>query len=191
MVTAMQVPVQIAFHHLECSEAPERLIEEKAAWLERFCDRITSCRVVVEAPHRRHRRGNGYQVRIDLAVPGAEIVVRRDPPLCLADRDLRAAIGQAFDAARRRLEEYARCRRKDVKSREAPPQGRVSRLFPAGGYGFLMTPDGREVYFHHNAVLRGDFAHLRVGAEVNFVEGAGEEGPQASTVRLLGRRGRG
>jgi ribosomal subunit interface protein len=183
----MQTPVQIAFHGLDCSEATRELIEEKVAWLERFCDRIIGCRVVVETPHRHRRQGNQFLVRIDLTVPGAEIVVNREPGQRTLSRDLNVAIGHAFDAARRRLEEQSRRLRQDVKSHAPIPSARVSRLFPEEDYGFLRTPDDREVYFHRNAVLNGEFSHLQLGSEVTFVEELGEKGPQASTVRPVGR----
>lgn len=67
-----------------------------------------------------------------------------------------------------------------VKSHAPELHGRVSKLFPQ--YGFLETPDGREIYFHHNSVLDRNFDHLEVGSEVRFVEEDGEQGPQASTV---------
>ena len=97
------------------------------------------------------------------------------------------AIQHAFDAIRRRLEAHVRRMRNEVKSHETPPLARVARLFAEEGYGFLETADGREVYFHRNAVLNGDFAHLQVGTEVSFVEESGDRGPQASTLRLTGR----
>jgi cold shock CspA family protein len=63
----------------------------------------------------------------------------------------------------------------------------VSKLFPDEGYGFIGTPDGREVYFHRDSVLHGGFDHLRIGTEVAFVEEEGKKGPQASTVKPVGR----
>jgi ribosomal subunit interface protein len=179
--------LQIAFHNLDCSEAVKGLIEEKVAWLEKFHDRITSCRVVIEAPHRHHRQGNQYLVRIDLAVPGGEIVVNRDASQNTEYRDLNVAIRDAFDSARRQLEQHLRRMRREVKSRETPPHAQVCRLLAHEGYGFLLTADGREVYFHRHAVLNGGFDHLQVGDEVAFVEETGDKGPQASTVRPLGR----
>jgi ribosomal subunit interface protein len=108
----MQVPLQIAFQNLDCSEAIKELIEERVAWLERYCDRIIGCRVVVQEPHRRHRQGNLYQVRIDLTVRGAEIVVNYEPPgdpvKRPRDSDLDTTIRQAFDAVRRKLEDHVR-----------------------------------------------------------------------------------
>jgi cold shock CspA family protein len=64
----------------------------------------------------------------------------------------------------------------------------VARLFPEEGYGFLRTPEGREIYFNARSVLKNGFPRLRVGSLVRFVEEAGEEGPQASTVTPLRRR---
>jgi ribosome-associated translation inhibitor RaiA len=75
----MQSPVQITFRNVERLEVVESLIHEKVAWLEKYHGRITSCKVVIEAPHRSHQRGNPFHVHIDLALPGFEIVVNRDP----------------------------------------------------------------------------------------------------------------
>jgi cold shock CspA family protein len=63
----------------------------------------------------------------------------------------------------------------------------VSKLFPDEGYGFLETPDGREVYFHRNSVLGADFDRLSIGTEVRFAEEEGEKGLQASTVTVVGK----
>ena len=119
----MQLPPQITFHNLEPSTAIEGVVREKIAKLEEFCDRITGCRVVVEIPHRHHEHGNLYQVRIDLTVPGEEIVVNREAPPHTQYRDVHVAIRDAFDAARRKLEEYVRRRRYDVKTHEPRPRG--------------------------------------------------------------------
>ena len=63
----------------------------------------------------------------------------------------------------------------------------VTRL--ENDFGVLETPDGRDVYFHRNSVLNGDFPKLSLGARVTFVEEMGEKGAQASTVRLTGKHG--
>ena len=78
-------------------------------------------------------------------------------------------------------------RRGFVKTLETTPHARVSKLFPAKGYGFMATSDGREVYFHRHSVLNEGFDQLAIGAEVTFVEEEGREGPQASTVKVVGR----
>jgi ribosomal subunit interface protein len=176
----MQLPLQITARDVSLSEAAQADIRAKAENLETYYNGIIGCRVVVEGPVRHHRKGP-FTVRIDLSVPGAELVVDRQ-----ADEDLYVAIRDAFDAARRRLEDYARRQRGEVKSREEPPRGRVSRLFPAEDYGFLETPDGREIYFHRHSVLHPGFDRLAVGTEVRFAEESGEKGPQATTVAIVG-----
>lgn len=169
------------------SETIEADIREKAAKLDVFCDRLMGCRVVVEAPHRRHHQGRLYHVRIDLTVPGGELVVKREPSKHNAHEDIYVAIRDAFDGARRKLQDYARRQRGQVKLHEPVPAARVSRLFPDEGFGFLETADGREIYFHKNSVLGSGFTNLEVGSEVSYAEEQGEKGPQASTVRLTGR----
>src|SRR4030095_12167520 len=82
------------------------------------------------------------------------------------------------------LQDHARRASGAVKLHEGPNRARVAKLFPEERYGFLKTPDGREVYFHSNSVLQPGFDHLDVGAEVYFAEERGEKGTQASTVRF-------
>jgi cold shock CspA family protein/ribosome-associated translation inhibitor RaiA len=177
----MQLPLQITARDVELSGAAEADIRTKAAGLDVYYDGIMSCRVVVEGPVRHHHKGP-YTVRIDLSVPGAELVVDRQ-----ADEDLYVAIRDAFDAARRRLEDYARRQRGDVKTHIPAPHARVSKLFPEQDFGFLETADGGEIYFHRNSVLPPGFDRLEIGTEVRFAEEAGQEGPQASTVAIVGR----
>jgi cold shock CspA family protein len=184
----MKLPIQISFHNLDRIEAVENRILEEAAQLDEFCDRIMSCRVVIDVPHRHHLVGNVYQVRIDIKVPGEEIAIVQEP----AQHDpfyenVNVAIRDAFNSAARRLEEHVRRQRQDVKHHEVASHGRVSKLFSEGGYGFIETPDGGEVYFHANSVLGDKFDDLAVGTEVVFAEELGDKGPQASTVRILGR----
>jgi len=182
----MQVPLTITFRNMPPSPAIEADIHEKAAKLEEFYARITSARVVVETPHRQHRQGKLFHVRIDLRVPGRELVVSREPAAHHAYEDVYVAIRDAFDGAKRQLEDYAREMRGSVKTHEPPRQGRIVRLHAEDGYGFIETPDGREVYFHGNSVVDGDFDRLAVGDDVRFSEEAGERGPQATTVHLAG-----
>jgi ribosome-associated translation inhibitor RaiA len=112
----MQLPLQIAFDNMSRSEVIEKMVRKKAAKLDTFCDHIMGCRVVVAAPHRRHRHGNQYQVRIDLTVPDGEIVVNREPPEHTAHKEVAVALRDAFDSARRQLEDYVRRRRGAVKA---------------------------------------------------------------------------
>jgi len=69
------------------------------------------------------------------------------------------------------------------------PRALVVRLFPNARYGFLKTPDGREIYFHRNSVLHDDFERLAIGTEVRFDEEEGDKGPQASSVQVVNKPG--
>lgn len=183
----MQQPIQIAFRNLKRSPAIEAKVLERAEKLDDYCERIMSCRVVVEAQHKHRRHGNHYHVRVDVTVPGEELVANREPDEHHSYADVYVAIRDAFDAIRRQLEDYARRRRSQVKSHELPPHGRVADLYPAEDYGRIETPDGRLIYFHRNSVVDADFDKLRIGTEVRFSEESGERGPQASTVHVVGK----
>ncbi len=185
--TTMKTPLQIAFHNLPHSRVIESAIQEAADRLEDTHDRITSCRVIVDQPHRHHKEGNHFQVRIDLKMAGTELVVKREHAGGLAYGDLTLVIQDAFEEMQGQIEEFVNRRRGFVKTHEDLPHGRVIRLYTEAGYGFLETLDGREVFFHRNSVLGPGFSSLDVGTEVSFVEELGEKGPQASTVKIVGR----
>lgn len=183
----MQQPLQITFRDIPASAAIEAVIREKAAKLDQFYNHIMSCRVIVEAPHGHHHKGKLYHVIVDLTVPGEELVVNRSPAKHHAHEDVYVAIRDAFDAARRQLQAFARKQRGDTKHHEPPLHGKITELVPMEDYGRILTPDGRQVYFHRHSLLEGDFDRLEQGMEVRFAEEPGDAGPQASTVSLVGK----
>ena len=184
----METPLHISFRGMEPSQKATERIEKRVDRLEKFFDRITSCRVVVSAPHRHHHKGKLYHVAISLGVPGGELVVNRDPAGKHAHEDVYVALRDAFNALRRQLRDHVRRKRGETKTHEVPPHGRIAKLFD--DYGFIETPDGREIYFHRNSVTNFSFDSLAAGAEVRFVamDGESDKGPQASTVSPLGKR---
>lgn len=188
-MAAVDIPLQITFRNMDHSEAVAARVRERAEKLEKFFDHLTSCRVVVEAPERRHHKGKLYHVRIELGVPGPELVVSRHPGDEHAHEDVYVAIRDAFDAARRRLEDYVRKLSGRVKTHAVPLHGKVARLFAYEGYGFIEASDGRIIYFHENSVVHERFDHLEVGDEVRLVvaERESAHGPQASTVVPIGK----
>jgi ribosomal subunit interface protein len=99
----MQIPLQITIRNMQASAELERHIREKAGKLDEFFDHIISCRVVVEMPHKHHQQGRQFTVRIDIGVAGGEIVVNRDHA-----EDVYVALRDAFDIAKRQVEDYAR-----------------------------------------------------------------------------------
>jgi cold shock CspA family protein len=183
----MNTPLQVAFHNLPRSRTIESAVQDAVERLEGLSDRLVRCSVVIDRPHRHRKQGSGLQVTIDLKVPGSELVVRREPADGLESSDLLALIHDAFEDLQRRLEEFVHRRHRFVKAHDEPPHARVARVFPDDGYGFLETSDGRELYFHRNSVLNQGFKRLDVGTEVTFIEELGDKGPQASTVKLVGR----
>lgn len=183
----MAVPLQIKFRNMPASEAIATHVRQKAAKLPSFYDGIVGCRVVIEAPHRHHHKGKLYHVRIDIGVPGNDVVVNRDPSKRAAHGDVYVAIRDAFAAARRRLRDFARRQRGDVKLHESLPAARITKVFPEEGFGFMETADGREIYFHSHSVLEPGFAQIDVGTEVRFIEEQGAKGPQAASIRVIGK----
>ncbi|MFN3745315.1 MAG: HPF/RaiA family ribosome-associated protein [Hyphomicrobiaceae bacterium] len=184
----MQVPLQIAFEHLDPSDALEAAVRREAQRLERFHDRITSMRVVLARPQHRHTKGDTYTVRIHIAVPGGRhIDISRDPSATGRHEDIHVTIRDAFDAAGRQLQDHVRKISGDVKAHEAPPHGVIASLVPERDHGFIAASDGREIYFHRNSVIGARLEDLRPGQEVRFSEASGDKGPQATSVRLIGK----
>jgi cold shock CspA family protein/ribosome-associated translation inhibitor RaiA len=172
---------------MDRSEAIESAARANAMKLERFAEHIVSCRVTVEAPHKHHRQGKLFHVVVDVRLPGGELVVSRDPDQHHAHEDVHVALRDAFKAVRRQVQDYVRVQRGKLKTHEVPPYGRIVALHPDEDYGRIATPDGREIYFHRNSVVNADFDRLKVGLEVRISEEAGDRGPQASTVYVIGK----
>jgi cold shock CspA family protein/ribosome-associated translation inhibitor RaiA len=186
----MQTPVQIDFQGMEARPDVRASVDMHVGQLEERYGRITSCRVVVKTPGMRHRTGGLNEINIHLTLPdGREVNVGRTPTADERYADLTFAINDAFKRARRQLQDEVRQLQGQVKQHDSQPIGTVRNLDPSGEFGFLETDDGQEVYFHKNSVLDGGFDRLVVGSRVVFVEEKGESGPQASTVKLLGKHG--
>jgi cold shock CspA family protein len=188
----MQVPLELTFRGVERTPALEQLIAEQAGRLERFCPYITSCRVTVEKPQLHQRVGNEWRVRVEAHVPpGHDLVAVTEPGNEPMHVELRRVIHDTFQAVERQLKALVEKQRVyDTRREREEPHAVVARLFRDEGYGFLRPLDGGpELYFHRNAVLHEDFERLEVGAEVRYDEELGREGPQATTVQLLTKRG--
>jgi cold shock CspA family protein/ribosome-associated translation inhibitor RaiA len=183
----MKVPLQVAFHGVPSSDRIEELVRDRVAKLERACDHITSCRVTIEKPHRSRGNAEHWQVRVDITVPpGHELVVRRESNDNTVRDGLYGVVTEVFDAAWRRLEKLNSRQRGEVKAHPTHEVGGlIRRLFD--DHGFVRTIDGRDVYFHANSVI-GDFEELGVGMGVAFEEEEGDQGPQATSVRIIDSR---
>ncbi len=127
--------VEVTFRNLKTSDWLEREIRDRAGKLETYCPDIVACRVLVAKPHRHHENGNRFDVHIDIVVPGEEIAVSHSPRLREVRSDSAAAakktevegmkkdvllvVREAFAAAKRQLQDYARRRRLSVKAHTA------------------------------------------------------------------------
>ncbi len=123
----MQIPLQISFHNLEPSDALSDLVREHAAKLEEHYPRLVGCKVVVEEPNHHHRRGKGrhFRVLVELFVPGETLVADHDAATMVGGSDAYLAVAQAFEAARRQLEAFAK-----RSGWEKPHQRRARRSRP-------------------------------------------------------------
>jgi cold shock CspA family protein len=195
----MLVPPLITFHNLVRDPEVEKRIRDEIANLESYYGQINSIRVVIDVPHRHHGPASTFSVKIDLTVPQGEIVVTQEPSLHPSEKKLHkkfhrksdeahpmhhslvSTINEAFDTARRRLQEYARKQRGDIKVHPGPAHGRISKIFMKKGIGFLKSEIGREIPFRLESVQTGTQS-LKPGARVVFTEGEGELGPEAVAV---------
>lgn len=185
----MEIPLEITFKNMPPSPAVETQVRTLAEKLERFSEHIIRCRVVIEAPQRRHHQGGLFRVGLTLTTPHRKrIVVNRRHPKDHAYEDAHVAIHDAFTAAARRLEDVVRRQDGAVKFHPVAPRARISSLF--ADYGFLKTDDGQEIYFHRNSVLGKGFLSLQIGDEVRFsvAENESPKGPQATTVHPVHKR---
>jgi len=187
----MQIPPEIIFHDVDRSAWVENYILERVQRLERFAEGITSCRVSLTQDQASHHKGNRYTALVEVRIPpNHDLAAKKAKHIHDMHNQLPALINLAFGAIERQLKKTAELRRGAVKHAEnGQPHGIVEKLFDEG-YGFLRAvADDRQVYFHRNSVLHGDFDRLAVGTEVRFTPQDGDDGPQASSVQIVAKPG--
>jgi len=186
----MDTPVHLDFQGMDANNLVRDCVLKQVHVLEERFGRITACRVVVKAPGEHHRNGGLYEINIRLSLPqGREVDIGRTAAEDERHANLAFALNDAFKRARRRLQDKARRMQGHVKAHGVRPTATVARLDDVAGFGFLQSSDGREIYFHRNSVLNDAFSRLTPGTRVAFSEEMGENGPQASSVKLLGKHG--
>ena len=183
----METDPQIVFDNMDPSEALRGRVLQELADLEGIFGRIISARVSMSAPPREHRKGYLYRTNIHLLLPGGrEVAVSHNPTSGRAEHDMYSSITDAFDAARRQLQDQVRLMEGKVKSHVGGPEqiGQVIRILPEDGYGFIVTPSGHEVFFSRKKVKHNAFGDMQIGTRVYFEEEMGDKGPLATTVRI-------
>jgi ribosomal subunit interface protein len=175
----MKQPSNIQFHGMEPSAAIEASVEQHVRKLDEFAPDIMTCRVVIDLEQKHKHQGRPYGVRIDLTLPGHELVVNR-----VQDEDVYVALRDAFDKMKRQLEDVVRKRRGQEKQHPIPLHGEVVRLDTEAGIGFIRTPDGNEYYFSRDNLAATPFEHIGEGSAVQFIPEVAGEGLQAKRVSL-------
>jgi cold shock CspA family protein len=174
--------LQVEGRNLEIRKAWQEKIEEEKVRLDRHHPGlIHHLRVSIEETSG-HKAG-GHEVRMVATVPNETVIVKRK------GETVRPLLVEAFDTLGLQLKELQRKRQQNNKGTDTaaagPAMGTIKSLFPYESYGFLMTLDGQEVYFHENALKDATMAQLAEGDGVRFGMGEGDKGPTAAWVRLV------
>lgn len=183
----METDPQIVFEHMESSEALRARVLQELDELEKFFGRITSARVSMSPPPQEHKKGYLYRTNIHLVLPGGkEVAVSHNPVGGRAEQDMYTSVQEAFEVARRQLQDQVRLMEGKVKAHAggAEQTGQVVRIFPEDGYGFIVTPSGHEVFFSNKKVKHNGFKQMHIGSRVYYEEEMGDDGPVATTVRI-------
>lgn len=182
----MDQPLEVVFRNMRPSQEIEAQVEKHIAKLEKIFQKIVSCRVAIELPNKKEKTDDVPNVHIELHVPGKTLIVRRDHHAKERHQkpNVTTALHDAFEAIALQLKDYKERLQREVKDHPAPLRARISNLRRDRDFGFLTTSEGKELYFHRNSVMNGDFAALKDGDVVQYVEGAGDTGPTASKVWL-------
>jgi cold shock CspA family protein len=188
---ASRIVPEIIFHDVDRSDWVETYIADRLRKLERFAQGITRCHVALKQEQGSHRKGNVYSVTVEVRIPPQhDLAAAKQKEIVDMATQLPAVINAAFAAIERQVKRTAQLRRNGQKPQSADGQGHgiVEKLFAADGYGFLRrVDDDRQVYFHRNSVLNGEFERLTVGTEVRFSEEEGDEGQQASSLHVVAK----
>lgn len=183
----MQSEPTITFRNLDSSPAIEQKVRERIVDIEKYHPRITSCDVVIEMPQKPRVSGREFLVQINIRVPGPDIHVARSVSHSEAAGNLDLAIRDAFNAARRMLQDQDREMDIHRVKRHAPVlHGEIDRLFEGEGYGFISGEDGEEYYFSRESIGENGWEKLRVGTRLKFRAEDGENGPYAANVSVAG-----
>lgn len=184
----MEVPPEMAFRGVEPTDELKNMILDGIETLESVYPNLISCRSMVADDTPDQTSGKSYRVRLEVGIPGKSVVVDRQHSEADEPPTLEQTINEAFSVARKRLVKAKKLQRGETKVHELPPHGRVVRLLvddTGVRYGFIENREGRQIYFHEEALVDLEYDDLEVGDEVRYAAAQGDEGLQASTVAKL------
>ncbi len=176
--------VQIESRNVELRKTWQDKIEDEKERLNRHHPGLVhNLRISIEGTS--HHKEGGFELRIVASVPNDTVVVKRK------GETVKPLLVDAFDKLGLKLKELQRKKRQTFKapegSRTNSREGVIKKLFPFESYGFIMTPEGQEVYFHENALKDLEMDKLTEGDPVRFGEGEGDKGPSAAWVKIMAK----
>ncbi len=171
------LPVQITIRDIPGSAALEAHLRSKSAKLKQFYKNMTSCRIVLEFEQKHKHRGKLYNVKLDVTVPGKELVVTNK-----TNEDVYVAVRDAFTAIIRQLDNLSHKRHGRVKTHSDVMHGHVARIREDEGYGFIEGTDGNEYYFSLTNVRAPGVQPLMIGDAVEYIPQSVNDGWQACHV---------
>ena len=173
--------LQVEARNVEIRKVWQDKIDEEKTRLERHhAGFVHHLRVTIESTSS-HREG-GYEVRLVASIPNDTVVVKRK------GEKVKTLVVDAFNTMSLQLKEQQRKKRQSFKvqteAASTISEGVVKSIYPYESYGFIVTPQGREIYFHENALKDISLGQLAEGDGVKFGEAEGDKGPCASWVKL-------
>jgi cold shock CspA family protein/ribosome-associated translation inhibitor RaiA len=156
-----------------------KITEEQEKLVRHYPNFVLHLRISIEATT--HYKEGGFEIKLVATVPNDTVVVTRN------GESVRAVLTESFDVLTLQLKEIQRKKRKTQKAPTAGDVednvGIIRKLSPHESYGFIMSSDKRDIYFHENALKNVNMEDLAEGDSVIFGETTGDKGPQASWVR--------
>lgn len=159
----------------------DKIEDEKAKIVRHYANLVLHLRVTILSTS--NYKEGGYEVSLVAAVPNDTVVVKRQ------GENVHPLLVEAFDVLGLKLKEIVRKKQKHkgVKAQGAVLDGNssgvIKRLFPIDSYGFIVTSDEQEIYFHETVLRDVAMGDLKEGDSVKFGVTEGEMGPQATFVR--------
>ncbi len=186
----MQEAPEITFKNMDVSPTLDARLRERIDRLERFHHGIIGCRVVVQEAHKSPASGkNPLRIDLEVEIPGDFLHSSGEEEIREVKDETGNLVTRVFEAMEHQLDAAVARNKRQVKAHAADHEiGRVTRLFPGQGYGFVQVGEGPELYFTENVLHGLAMAELEEGSRVVVTRAHddGPMGPLANAVRRLG-----
>jgi len=160
----------------------EKIDEERAKLIRHYASLVLHLRVTIEATPG-YKEG-GYEVRLVATVPNDTVAVKR------WGESVRPLLVEAFDVLGGQLKEIVKKKQNHKAAKvqgatvDNKSSGIIRKIVPDESYGFIVTNDKLDVFFHANSLKDAAMSDLAEGDEVMFAMEEGDKGLQATWVRV-------